>query len=114
MKKTYTLLYLLNILAGICLVINYLFVFNNTSISPLIFIIILLFYIASIIYYFKRKKEVSYLDVIITTIYVLFITIVFIFSINYQANNPETFNMMYFSRLLILPHVIYIIYNLIK
>lgn len=114
MKKIIPIFYILNILCGLTTIINYeiLYKFNSSSIPLLVGFLI--FYIIAIILYFKNKNEISKLDFIVTSIYIIFIATVLLFSILYQNNHGENYNMMYFTKLLLMPHILYIIYNLIK
>lgn len=114
MKKIIPLFYILNIICGLVTLINYEFLYKYNSFSIPTLIIFLIFYSISIFIYIKNKKNIDNLDLIITSIYIIFIGIILTFSIIYQSNNVETYNMMYFTKFLILPHITYIIYNIIK
>ena len=114
MKKIIPIFYILNILCGLSSIINYelFYRYNDTSIPILIGFII--FYIVALIIYFKNKNEISNLDLIVTSMYIVFMSGVLVFSILYQNSNSENYNMMYFTKFLLLPHITYIIFNLIK
>lgn len=114
MKKIIPLFFILNILCGLATLINYEILYKFNSYSILTIIVFLIFYGISIFIYFKNKNEISNIDLIITSIYIIFAGFILIFSIIYQNNNEETYNMMYFTKFLILPHITYIIYSLLK
>lgn len=114
MKKIIPLFFILNILCGLATLINYELLYKYSSMSIPIIILFIIFYITSIIIYFKKKEDINNLDLIITTIYIIFMAIILVFSILYQNNNGETYNMMYFTKFLLIPHILYIIINLIK
>lgn len=114
MKKIIPLFFIINILCGLLTLINYECLYNYNSLSILTIIIFLIFYGISLFIYFKNKKDINNLDLIITSIYIVFMGITLIFSIIYQDNNEETYNMMYFTKFLLLPHITYIIYSLLK
>lgn len=114
MKKIIPIFYILNILCGLLSIINYELLYKYSDTSILILIGFIIFYIVSLIIYFKNKNEISNLDLVVTSIYILFMAGVLVFSILYQNSNSENYNMMYFTKFLLLPHLIYIIFNLIK
>lgn len=114
MKKIIPLFFILNILCGLITLINYAFLYKYSSMSIPTLIIFIIFYITSFITYFKKKESINNLDLIITTIYIIFMAIILVFSILYQNNNGETYNMMYFTKFLLIPHILYIIINLVK
>lgn len=114
MKKGFTALFLLNIILGIMIFVSYNFIFSGiSSESIILFIGLILIYIISIVIYFKRKKEITLYDMIISSIYYLFLIVYFVFSIKYQNNNSDTFNMMYLSSLINVLHFIYLIFGVI-
>lgn len=114
MKKIIPLFYVLNILCGLLSIINYELLYKYTSTSILILIGFIIFYIVALVIYFKNKNEISNLDLVVTSIYIIFMGCLLVFSILYQNGNSENYNMMYFTKFLLLPHLIYIIFNLIK
>lgn len=114
MKRIIPLFYILNILCGFISLINYEILYKYTSVSIPILVGFVFFYVVAIIMYFKNKKEISSLDIIVTSIYIIFMGMVLIFSIIYQNNNSETYNMMYFTKFLLIPHLLYILFNTIK
>ena len=110
-KKVYNLFYILNILCAIMLLINYLFIYNYSSINIFIFSIFLLFYIISLIIFFKNKKEYFKIDFIMLIIYIIFMIGLFISSIIIQNLFPLSYAILDFTRLMLIPHIIFIIYN---
>lgn len=114
MKKGFTALFLLNIILGIMIYVSYNFILSGiSSESIILFIGLILIYIISIVIYFKRKKEITLYDMIISSIYYLFLIVYFVFSIKYQNSNSDTFNMMYLSSLINVLHFIYLIFGVI-
>lgn len=113
MRKIYLSVNIINIICGLLLFINCYFVFDYNNLSILFLIGLLLFYITAIIVMIKRKKDFTNLDIFVTSIYFIFFIIIFIFSIIMQNNNQETFNMMYYTKIIFIPHIIYVFYNLI-
>lgn len=114
MKRIMPIFYILNVLCGFLTIINYEIFYKYSDVSIIIVIGFLLFYIASLLIYFKNKRDVSTLDIVVTSIYILFVGSILLFSILYQNNNGENYNMMYFTKFLLAPHLTYIIFNLIK
>lgn len=114
MKKIYNVFFCLNILCGIIMLINYEFIFNYSRISLPITIGFIFVYAIFLFLYFKRDNNIGRLEITTTSIYILFLLIILLFSIIYQTNNSYTYNMLYFTKILILPHFIYIIFNCLK
>ena len=114
MKKIYNIFYILNIICGLLIFINYFYVFNYNNLSIILTILLLMFYIFSTIRYFKIKENIKKIDIIIFGIYIIFFISMLIFSVIYQINNPDTFNLMYYSKYLIIPHILVIMNSIIK
>ncbi len=114
MKKIISLFFILNIICGFLSLINYEILYNFTSTSILVLLLFVIFYGLAIIIYIKNKSEISSIDLVVTSLYIIFIGIVLVFSILYQNKNGNTYNMMYFTKFLLIPHITYIIFNLIK
>ncbi len=115
MKKMYNFLYLINIISGFFLLYNYLYVYETISnYKGLIMILVYIFYLVSTILFFRKKFLIEKIDYIITGIYLLTCISIFIFSLIYQMNVTEIFSMVYMNILLIVPHILYIIYNLVR
>lgn len=114
MKKIYNVFFFLNIISGILIMINYLFIFNYKDSSIPLFCILILFYIVASILYIKNKSTPNYLEYIITSIYIIYSIFIFIFSAIYQSNNSLIFSIMYYIKYLIIPNIIYVVYNIIK
>ena len=112
MKKLNIILYLFNILIGIMIFVNYFFIFNFNGVSIPLFILLILFYIVVLILFFKRDKTMNKLDIITYSLFYTFIIFIFIFSMIYQVNNNATYNLLYFTKYMILPHLLLIFYNL--
>lgn len=114
MKKIYNIFYIINIICGLLIFINYFYIFNYNDLSILLTILLLMFYTISTIRYFKLNQEIQLIDVVFLIIYILFLMFILLFSTIYQINNPETFNLMYYSKYLIIPHLLIIINSNIK
>lgn len=107
MKKLYLILLLLNNIAAIILIST----FSSNLILSILAAIVLIALTITII---KRKKLIETIDYITLSTYMLYVISLFIFSIIFQTSNPETFNMMYYSKCLILPNIIFNLFNLLK
>ena len=114
MKKINIVLILINILCGLLIFSNYFFIFNFSNISIPLALVISIFYLIVSIIFIKQNKKLEKIDIITNSIYYIFLIFMLIFSVIYQANNNETFNMMYFTKFLIIPHLIMILYNIKK
>ncbi len=107
MKKLYFALLILNNIAATILIGTY----SNNIILLIPFALLFLILSITII---KRKKSIEIIDLINLSIYMIFVISLFIFSIIFQTSNPEMFSMMYFSKFLILPNVLFNLFNLFK
>lgn len=107
MKKLYMTILILNNIASIILIC----LFSNNLILGVLSAIIFLTFIVAII---KRKRSIEMIDLINLSIYMIFVISLFIFSIVFQTTNTKTFSMVYFSEFLILPNILFNIYNLFK
>lgn len=105
MKKLYLTLLILNNIASIVLII----MFSNSLILDILFTIL---FIIMTILIIKRKKSIDLIDLITLSIYMIFVISMFIFSIVFQTSNTKTFSMIYFSEFLIIPNLLFNIYNL--
>ena len=114
MKKINIVLFLINILCGLLIFSNYFFIFNFSNISIPLALVISIFYLIVSIIFIKQNKKLEKIDIITNSIYYIFLIFMLIFSVIYQANNNETFNMMYFTKFLIIPHLLLIFINLVK
>ena len=115
MRKTYNLIYLINIICGFLLLYNFLFVYESINTNKeLIFSLAFIFYVIADVLYFRKKRLVEKIDIIITTVYIITVIAVFMFSVYYQIVVPNVFSMVYFNSLLIIPHVLYIVYNVLR
>lgn len=113
MKKMYLLLVVLNNIASILLITNYLL----TELNALkVFFIIgaVILYLSLTIAIIKRCRLITILDMITISLYMLFVICMFFFSIYYQNRNPYTFSMLYFSSILFIPSILFNVYNLLK
>ena len=115
MRKTYNFIYLINMICGFLLLFNFLFVYESISnYKELILGISFIFYLLSDILYFRKKRLIEKIDIIITTVYIITIVTVFMFSVYYQMVVPNIFSLVYFNLLLIIPHILYIVYNVLR
>ena len=115
MKKMYNFLYLINIISGFFLLYNYLYVYETIhSYRELIMVGAFIFYLLSTIFYFKKMFIIEKVDIAITAIFIITCLTVFIFSLVYQVNVPDVFSMVYLNMMLLIPHILYIVYNIIR
>lgn len=112
MKRLSYLFIFINILFGIILSVDYLFIFKDANVLSIIgFVSLLVIYLIYLIYYFKKKKSFIRKDYIISSVYYLFLILYFVFSIKFQNNNQETFSMMYYTKMIFIPHFLYLLYT---
>ena len=105
----------MNIISGFFLLYNYLYVYETLPNCRLVIMIVAyIFYLASTILYFRKKFLIEKIDLIITGIYLLICASVFISSLLYQTSVVDIFSMVYLNMLLLIPHFLYIIYNIIR
>jgi hypothetical protein len=115
MRKTYNLVFLINLIVGFLLFYNFLFVYETVDkYNLLILIIAFVFYLIADILYFRVDRLIDRIDIINTIIYIVTILLIFAFSVYYQMIMPDVFSMVYFNTLLIIPHVLYIVYNVLR
>ena len=111
MKKIYNILVICNALLGlILLVFNYGIIKDGLFI--LLFLLLISFYTYNTIKCIMNKKSLVRYDIVITSIYFIFINIFFVLSIVIQGSNPSMFTLLYHSRFLIVPSIIYSLYNI--
>ena len=114
MKKLFSVFYLLNILFSIIIFINILFLAGYSSLSIPIFIGVLLFYIGMLFIYFRNNREVTKSDIFLLSLYALLMMVIIVLMIYYQSNNNRTFNLLYFSKILLVPSLFYILCNIYR
>lgn len=114
MKKLYHLFFILNILCSISIFINILFLAGYSSLSIPLMIGVIIFYLGILIIYFKKNVIIEKNDLILLSIYALFLIGYIIYIIIFQSSNGRTYNMLYFSKLLLLPSILYSLYNLFE
>lgn len=107
MKNLYLVLLVLNNIASIILIGMF---SNNIALGIISAILFIAFTIAII----KNKKKIELIDLITLSIYMVFVISIFIFSIIFQTSNTKTFSIIYFSQFLLLPNILFNIYNLFK
>lgn len=107
MKNLYLVLLALNNIASIILISMF---SNNIALGIISAILFIAFTIAII----KNKKKIELIDLITLSIYMVFVISIFIFSIIFQTSNTKTFSIIYFSQFLLLPNILFNIYNLFK
>lgn len=111
-KKVYNLFFILNILCSISIFVNILFLSSSSDLSIISMIGVIIFYIGIIYLYFKNDRDICNRDIIFLSIFSIFLIIYIIFMLFFQSNNSRTYNMLYFSKLLLFPSIIYSLYNL--
>lgn len=107
MKNLYLVLLALNNIASITLIGMF---SNNIALGIISAILFIVITIAII----KNKKKIELIDLITLSIYMVFVISIFIFSIIFQTSNTKTFSIIYFSQFLLLPNILFNIYNLFK
>lgn len=113
MKKLYHLFFILNILCSLMTFVNILFLSDYSELSIPLMIGVAIFYITMLVIYFKNIESVDK-DILTLSIFAIFLIIYIVFMIHYQGNNSRTYNMLYFSKLIILPSIVYTLYNVLK
>lgn len=115
MRKIYNFIYLINLIVGFLLFYNFLFVYETIEkYNLLVLIIAFVFYLIADILYFRVDRLIDKIDLINTSIYIITMILIFIFSVYYQINVPYVFSMVYFNVFLLIPHIIYIVYNVLR
>ena len=115
MRKMFSFLYLVNIISGFFLLYNYLYVYETIhSYRELIMVVSFIFYLAATILYFRKTMEIEKVDIAITAVLIATCLTVFIFSLIYQMNVTGVFSMVYLNMMLLIPHILYIVYNIIR
>lgn len=115
MRKAYNFIYIVNLLCGFLLFYNFLFVYETIPNFKIpILIIAFVFYLVADILYFRKKFVINKIDLIITGIYITTCILVFIYSVIYQSGMYDIFSMVYFNTLLLVPHILYIVYNILR
>ena len=113
MKKIHSLIYIVNILLGLVLLFDYLFIINYKMINILIYSLIGIIYILLSIKYFKTKKDINKIDNTILYIFIFSSMGLFIYNIYYQVMF-STYSFIYYNIYIFILHIIYLIYNLFK
>ena len=113
MKRLVDIFFYLNLLIGILILGNYIVTFMNIYISIPLLIVIFLSYLF-IAYLYRKRASFSTVDVIFWILYIIYFGCLFVFSSIYQIMNSVTFNMMYFSGILYISHILAIVFGLIK
>lgn len=111
MKLVYNLMYFINIICGILLSINYLFIYNYTDISLVIFCLELIIYAFFIKNYLSIKQKISKQDLLFMIVYYFIIIFIIIGSVILQAITFVLYNMVYYQLILLIPHILYLLYN---
>lgn len=112
MKKLNFLLYVFNFLFGLILFINCYFMYNYSSSSIILFILLIMFELLTLVLYVRNNKKYELTDYIVNTVYYLFLILYMVFMMFYQRSYDFNYNMMYFSKYLFIPHILYSLYNL--
>lgn len=113
MKRLVDIFFYLNLLIGILILGNYIVTSMNIYISIPLLIVIFLSYLF-IAYLYRKRASFSTVDVIFWILYIIYFGCLFVFSSIYQIMNSVTFNMMYFSGILYISHILAIVFGLIK
>lgn len=115
MKKVYNLIFLINMIVGFILFYSFLFVYEtNVSHRSLIMVSVFLIYLISDIIYFWKNRDIDKIDIINMIVYIITALLIFGYSVYYQSIVHEVFSLVYFNSLLIVPHFLYIVYNVIR
>lgn len=112
MKKLNFLLYIFNLLFGIVLFINCYFLYNYSPHNVILFIALVIFEISTLVLYIKNNKRYELMDYIVNVGYYSFLILYLAFIMYYQHSYDFNYNMMYFSKLLFVPHFLFSLYCL--
>lgn len=107
MKKLFYLTNICNLFLGILLFISTYIIYDVNINTILLFIGVIIFEISMFIVYLKCEKEITVIDYLINSCYFIFVIFYLLFIIYYQYNNSSSLNIVYFSKILFIPHFIY-------
>ena len=107
MKKLFYLTNICNLFLWILLFISTYIIYEVNINTILLFIGVIIFEISMFIVYLKCEKEITVIDYLINSCYFIFVIFYLLFIIFYQYNNSSSLNIVYFSKILFIPHFIY-------
>jgi hypothetical protein len=115
MKKVYNLLFVINILLGMFLFINYFFIYKYSNLSIIFAIILSIIYlICSLVYNKKKNKKIETIDLFFMSVSILLIMFLFVVSVVFQIMFNEVYSLLYFNIFVLIAHVFIIVYNLLR
>ncbi len=115
MKKVYNLLFIINVILGLFIFVNYFFLYKYSNFSIFLSIVLSLIYIAcACLYNNKKNKRIELIDILFVSISCLLIMTMFITSILFQLEINSIYCLLYFNLLILIPHALIIIYNLLR
>lgn len=109
MKKLYYLGNYFNLIFGIFLFINTYLLYSIDLNVMLMFIGLLVFEIIMGVSYIKKSNTPKLIDYVGMSVYFVFIISSILFMLVYQARFNTNLNMVYFSKVLFIPHFLYAI-----
>lgn len=107
MKKLYYLTNVFNLIFGLFLFINTYLLYDASINMKLTFIGLIIFEISIFMSYFKIKENLSFIDYFMTSFYFIFVICFMLFMLIYQKYNNTNLNIVYYSKLLFIPHFLY-------
>ena len=115
MKKVYNLLFIINVILGLFIFVNYFFLYKYSNFSIFISIVLSLIYIACAYFYNNKKnKRIELIDILFVSISCLLMMTLFIVSVLFQLEINSIYCLLYFNILVLLPHTLMIVYNLLR
>jgi len=115
MKKVYNLLFIINVILGLFIFVNYFFLYKYSSFSIFLSIVLSLIYITCTYFYNNKKnKRIELIDILFVSVSCVLIITLFIVSMLFQLEINIVYCLLYFNILILLPHVLIIIYNLLR
>lgn len=111
MKKLYYLTNVFNLIFGLFLFINTYMLYDFNINIVLTFIGLIMFEASIFISYFKEKENLSFVDYFMLSFYFIFVISFMLFMLIYQKYNNTNLNMIYYSKVLFIPHFLYAIFT---
>lgn len=110
MKKIFYLANISNLLFGLILFVNTYLIYEVSVNNVLLFIGVILFEVAMFFKYLIKSGDVAKEEYIVSSLYFIFMIFYLIFMLSYQSTNSGSLNIVYFSKILFIPHFLYAIF----